>query len=278
VDELNDAVADLYQRRPSEFIAARTALARALRDAGRGDDAQAVQALRRPTVAAWALNRLCRTQRDRLSELLDLAGVLRQAQAQALAGQGAHELRQASQQRRELVEQLTDAALQELERLGTGNPEGSRAAVAATLEAALVDEQVAEHLRDCRLAREASPGAGFEEASLLRLVEEPSTPRGAGKAPAKRKTQPPSVAVAAQREAQERRKEAEKAQADARSAARQADEAAARVEQLRGELTAATSGAEAARRRAERAMRLAEDSTRVAERAEDRARQVTGSN
>jgi hypothetical protein len=78
--------------------------------------------------------------------------VLRQAQAQALVGRGAHDLREASQQRRELVEELTNAALQELERLGTGNPEGSRAAVATTLEAALVDEQVAEQLRACRLA------------------------------------------------------------------------------------------------------------------------------
>jgi hypothetical protein len=72
---------------------------------------------------------------------------------------------------------LTNATLQELERLEKGNPEGSRAAVAATLEAALVDEQVAGQLRGCRLARAASPGAGFEEASLLRLVEAPSTPR-----------------------------------------------------------------------------------------------------
>jgi hypothetical protein len=151
-DELNDAVADLYQRRPSDFIAARKALARALRDAGRGDDAQAVQALRRPRVAAWVLNRLCRTHRDGLSEFLDLAGVLRHAQAQAPVGRGAHDLREASQQRRELVAELANAALQELERLAKDNPEGSRAAVAATLEAALVDEQVAEQLRGCRLA------------------------------------------------------------------------------------------------------------------------------
>ncbi len=51
-------VRELYRNAPEGFIAARDSLAKRLREDGRDADADDVKKLRRPTVAAWALDRL----------------------------------------------------------------------------------------------------------------------------------------------------------------------------------------------------------------------------
>ena len=57
-DELTDAVAELYQAPPEDFVSARAERVKALRDSGDKDAAKQVAALRKPTVGAWLVNLL----------------------------------------------------------------------------------------------------------------------------------------------------------------------------------------------------------------------------
>ena len=77
--DLDHRVDGLFALDPSEFIAARDREVKELRAADRADDAAFVKALRKPTVAAWAMNQVVRAQSDAIDEFLaqqvDLAGV-----------------------------------------------------------------------------------------------------------------------------------------------------------------------------------------------------------
>src|ERR1044072_1658987 len=84
-----DADADgLYGLPRDEFIARRGELAKPLPQAGRQAEAGACAVLREPSVAAWAVNQLVRTQRAATEELLDAGDALRDAQSDLLSGGG----------------------------------------------------------------------------------------------------------------------------------------------------------------------------------------------
>ena len=94
-------VDDLYGLPLERFVPERTALARGLRSAGRRDEAAAVGALRKPSVAAWAVNQLIRTQRQAVGELFKSGDILRQIQADVLDGRAdAGALRAAAERER----------------------------------------------------------------------------------------------------------------------------------------------------------------------------------
>src|SRR6185503_7823939 len=60
-----DAEAErLYVLDPEEFVAARDAAVKALRGDGKRAEAAAVAKLRKPSVAAWVVNRLARDESD----------------------------------------------------------------------------------------------------------------------------------------------------------------------------------------------------------------------
>ena len=80
------AIDDLYGLPLDRFVAERTALARELRGAGRREEAGEVAALRKPSVAAWAVNQLVRTQGRAVDELFEAGDALRKAQDGVLAG------------------------------------------------------------------------------------------------------------------------------------------------------------------------------------------------
>jgi len=71
------AIDDLYGLPLDRFVAERTALARELRGAGRREEAGEVAALRKPSVAAWAVNQLVRTQGRAVDELFEAVDALR---------------------------------------------------------------------------------------------------------------------------------------------------------------------------------------------------------
>ncbi len=77
---LRAAVEQLYAATPGEFTALRTQLAKQARSAGDVDLAKAVTALRKPTVAAWALNHFVREHGDELDDFRAFAELLREAQ------------------------------------------------------------------------------------------------------------------------------------------------------------------------------------------------------
>jgi hypothetical protein len=133
-----DDVADqLYGLPLEEFTRARNEAAAELRKAGRREEADAVKALRKPTAAAAALNRLVREHRRELEDFLAAAAELRDAQ---FAGKG--DLAAATKRERDVLGKLVRAG-------GSG--------VRQSLEAAAVDDEAAQQLLEGRLAQELEP-------------------------------------------------------------------------------------------------------------------------
>jgi hypothetical protein len=104
-----DVLQQLCGLAPGEFVAARDARSRDLKAAGRGEDAQAVKALRRPPLALWALNQLPRLHPALVQAWLALVARMKHAHREALT-EGAAELREASRQQREVLATLVDHA------------------------------------------------------------------------------------------------------------------------------------------------------------------------
>ena len=162
-------VRDLYRGAPEGFISARDALAKRLRDEGRDGDAAEVKKLRRPTVAAWALDQLADDGSNTIGELLDAGADLARAQRATLSGRDPHALRDATTTRRELVARLTELAVEVL-RDADRSPDAHVEDIRGTLEAASVDEVVAERLRAGTLDKTVRPSAGFGDLPGLQLV------------------------------------------------------------------------------------------------------------
>jgi hypothetical protein len=159
VDEITDR---LYALPPEEFTQARNQAERKLREAGDRKQADRVKALRRPTAAAGAVNRLVRSHRTQVEAFLEAAARLRDAQVAGKGDLGA-------------AAQAEGVALGELVALGGES-------VRATLEAAAVDDDVARDLLAARLVREPEP-AGF---GTLLVYADPA----AAKAPRSKQAMP----------------------------------------------------------------------------------------
>jgi hypothetical protein len=110
MDNLDDALDALYGVAPEEFVSERSRLAKALKQDGHIEDAKAIAAVRKPTVAAWALNQLSRRHRRKTDLLLDVGHRLRTAQAGALAGAKRDEFNRARTAERKAVAELTRKA------------------------------------------------------------------------------------------------------------------------------------------------------------------------
>jgi hypothetical protein len=103
VDELT-AIADaLYAGPADEFTDARN---RAVKDVGDKELAAEIKKLKKPSVAAWAVNLLVRRESEQIDSVLSLAEQLRAA-AEALDGE---ELRALTRQRRQLTSALASTA------------------------------------------------------------------------------------------------------------------------------------------------------------------------
>jgi hypothetical protein len=147
-----DEADELYGLPDDEFTSTRDALAKQLRGEQRRDDADAVKALRRPSVAAAAINRAVREHGA--DDLLAAGEALRDAHEALLAGKGdARAVRDATTREREAVRDFARLAL------GDGASPSTEEKVRATLHAASVDDDVRELLVAGRLEREAEAGA-----------------------------------------------------------------------------------------------------------------------
>src|SRR3954447_16169985 len=163
-----DEADELYGLPDDEFTAARDALAKRLRGEKRREDADAVKALRRPSVAAGAINRAVREHGA--GDLLAAGEALRAAHEARLSGDGdGAAVREAMTREREAVRSFTHLAL------GDGASPATEEKVRETLHAASVDDAVRDALAAGRPGREAEAGA--DPMALL--------PASAGKAGAK---------------------------------------------------------------------------------------------
>ncbi|MGO4602847.1 hypothetical protein [Terrabacter sp. 2YAF2] len=134
---LRAAVEQLYAVPPARFTPLRSELVAEAKSAGEKDLASSIGALRKPTVAAWAVNHFVRQHGDEVDELRSFAALLREAQRTLDADQ----LRLLGRERAKRVDALADriaeVAAQEGQKLGAGVAQEVR----ETLTALIADEE-----------------------------------------------------------------------------------------------------------------------------------------
>ena len=222
---MNDRIAELYALPPEEFTAARDELVRGLQDAGDKEAAKEVRSLRKPTLAAWAVNQLARRHGDELRQLLDLRDELASGDASAI--------RAASAQRRKLIGSLTDHARAVLEE--AGHPAGPTTLERVTRSLlAGGTETERELILEGRLTRDLAP-SGFEGfAGMGAGVQEEEAVEGKVDGRASRRAEELSkVAEEAEREAARLEREAEAARNQANNLERSAERARTKAEKAR---------------------------------------------
>ena len=160
-DAVEDRITDLYRLHPRDFVAARNDLAAEVKQDD-PDRAKTVRKLRKPTLAAWGLNVVSQDEPQRVADLRAAGAALHRAQAAAVGGGGDEDIRSAEGRRRDLVRALTDAAV---ERAG----ESQRDKIAATVEAASVDDAVGDELSSGRMTKPRPRPSGIGDlATMLR--------------------------------------------------------------------------------------------------------------
>jgi hypothetical protein len=177
-----DDADDLYGLALDAFVPERDALAKRLRGEGRRDDAAAVKALRKPSVAAWAVNQAVRSQPKAARTLWDAGDALIAAQDDLLGGSGdPRALRAAVEEERAAVDALVEAARGLLTSEGRDLGDTTLERVRETLHAAAIDPEAREDVAAGRATRElAHAGLGPFGASIAR----PVAPRARKAAPA----------------------------------------------------------------------------------------------
>jgi hypothetical protein len=158
-DRVAAAVAELYGADPDAFTERRKALVLAAREAGDKRSAAAITALRKPTRAAWVVNRLARADPDAPARLAAMAAELRDAER----AKDGPRLRELSAARGALIDALTAQALAAA---GVFDPPSSlRDEVTTTLTAALADPATAAGFSAGSLTK-AAQWSGFGYADL----------------------------------------------------------------------------------------------------------------
>jgi len=266
---------DLYGLPLEEFTPARDALAKELKAAGHKDEAAEVKSLRKPSVAAWALNRVAREEPDTIERLRAAGADLRAAQDAVLRGDtpgppgmsgDAGRLRDTGRALAEEVDRVAGLATDALRAAGRPASAAQQEKIVATLRTAAVDDEAGDALTRGVLVEELEStgfsllgaGGGAAAAKTLPGAERPAkTPKAskevleAVEAARRELRRCDAEADMAATRARRRAERAETAAKRAAEAQREADQARAEAEEAAGE-------AEAARRAAtEAADRLA---------------------
>jgi hypothetical protein len=196
--DVDEAIDQLYGLPLDRFTPERDALARRLRRDGARAAADRVKRLRKPSVAAWAVNRVARGHEDSVRALLASVDELREAQTQAVRGDPAR-FREAAEAHRLALDRVAAEGLAALQEAG-----GASATIAdrvrETLQAAAQDPSARDDLAAGRLTHERAPGGldALGLAGAVPVAREPGAKRrrvgdgggggkakGAGKAAAK---------------------------------------------------------------------------------------------
>lgn len=277
-----ESVADeLYALAPSEFVPVRTARAKQARSDGQRQLAEQIQALRKPTTAAWLVNQLSRHHREEIQSLLDLGDELREV----MADLGADEMRELTKQRYRLVSALVQQARALGHARGQRITDDAAQAVRTTLEATLSDPASAARVATGRLSEPLEVSGFGVSGGFAGFRTTTARPTSAEVAPiadldAERQRRQ-ALAEAerkfeAAREAGLRASDAlSSAYADLASVQQKREEADDLVERLQRELEHATANVERLQKKdssARREVDAAEHDVRKAERAEQAAR------
>ena len=247
---------ELYDATPADFVSRRDALVAELRARGDRSTAAAVKALRRPTVAAAAINQLARSHPDLVVASMEAGEALATAQRRALSGVSGVDVRGAVRAHHGAIDAVLAAAPD-----AASWPVAVRDAVQRTLQAAAVDDALAEDVRRGTLSRAADTAdptlalTGFAPLSVVahgrgEPEEAPrAAPREADASPASDQARGDDASVAAEEAA------ATDAARMAEARRRAAEVAALRrnIVRLRATRDERISSAAGARRRAARA-------------------------
>jgi hypothetical protein len=221
--------ADLFEVDPNDFVKTRDAIARELKANGAAAAAAEVKKLRRPSVPVWALNQVAREHADVIEQLLDAARVARDAQARAISGRGADELRTAVAAQRAAIDAVASAAAGVITESGRVAETQARD-IENALTVIVASEPLSDRLHDGTLV---SLDAG-EDIDLFAGIEAPV------RKPMKKKPTGPSRQLLRAREVVERRRaelsDAEDALQDAERVRQRAADALARAEEALREL------------------------------------------
>ena len=270
--ELPDDVAAqadaLYGLTPGEFVTARGELVKALRADGRKADAAVVAKLPKPSLPAWAVNQVVRTQCADVRTLWAAGDAVVAAQEAVLAGDAGRDvLRSAVEAERTALAPLAQAARGLMTAPGRFLAETAAQEVVETLHAAALDPEARADVEAARLARPlrmagmgAVAGGATRHARRVEDTPAPTETEPEPEAPAAAQAEPgapppppaPDPADAARRK-------------DARAAAARADREA---EAARRRLARAERDRAAAEERVDRArarLRDAEDALEAAE-------------
>jgi len=144
----------LYGLALDEFTPARDELARQLRSEGDRGGAEEVKRLRKPTVAAWALNQVRRRDPQLVDELIAAGQRLADAQQQLLTAGDPGQLRTAAADERSLVEQLGELGERRLIEAGHATTATIQTKLRETLHAVAGNQEARELLRAGRLIRD----------------------------------------------------------------------------------------------------------------------------
>ncbi|MFF3838586.1 hypothetical protein [Streptomyces sp. NPDC001930] len=155
--DVEEVAEELYGLRPAEFVAARDTYVARARTAKDARAAKAIAALRRPSLAAWAANRLARQRPREAQQILALGETLREAHRTL----DAEQLRAASGQRQQLITALARTAAALAGEAGLSVSDTVLHEIEQTLHGVLADQDVAEQWSKGRLVKAPEAAVGF---------------------------------------------------------------------------------------------------------------------
>lgn len=262
-------VDELYGLPLKEFTAARKERAKAARAEGDPELSADIQALDKPTVAAWLTNQLVRVHRDEVDALLELGADLREVMAD-LSGD---ELRELTRQRHQLVFALVQQARSLGRSLGQPISEGVTSSVRETLEATLSDSSSADDVSSGHLS-DALRVSGFGDGQA-----EVSPPRQSAPRRSRKRSEGPDATVTdlgakrQERDARERRQETQRAVDTAREGVERAQGVAertmSRLRTARDQLETSTKAVERLREALDKAVNELDDAEQGVKAIED---------
>ncbi|GAB3047937.1 hypothetical protein GCM10027053_02410 [Intrasporangium mesophilum] len=175
---LRAAVEQLYAVPPARFTPLRSELAGQAKAAGDADLAKAIGALRKPTVAAWAVNHFVRDHPEDLAEFRAFAELLREAQRTL----DAEQLRVLGRERAKRVDALADQIAVASQEQGQSVGASVALEVRETLTALIADEDAETSVLTGSLVRALSySGFGSVEIGDVVAIDDLGEPDSEGR-------------------------------------------------------------------------------------------------
>jgi len=165
VSKLEDDIDALFTLPLTEFTGARNALAARLKKEGRGDEAERVKLLGKPSISAWTVNQLYWQHRKAFDQLIVTAKRFQPAQKSRATGK-AVDMRDSLDARREALVQLSDLAKEVLQDAGHNPTQDTMRRITTTLEALLAYALLPDGPTAGRLTQDVEP-PGFESLASL---------------------------------------------------------------------------------------------------------------